>query len=51
MLAKSNLNSLEVLHSRALIDSNISHDEFALQNNVLKEFHETKKEIKNSNDD
>ena len=36
LLAKSNLNSLEALDSKALIDSNISHNEFALKNNVLK---------------
>ena len=35
--------------SKALIYSNISHDEFVLINNVLKEFHDVKDEIKNSN--
>ena len=35
--AKSKLNSIEVLISKALIDSNISHDEFVLINKVLKE--------------
>ena len=49
MLAKSKLNSIEVLIYKALIDSNISHDEFALINNVLKEFYDMKEEIKNSN--
>ena len=49
-LAKSNLNSIEVIISKHLIDSNICHDGFALVNNVLKEFYDTKKEIKNSND-
>ena len=48
LLAKSKLNSIEVLISKALIDSNISHDEFVLINNVLKEFHDMKEEIKNS---
>ena len=38
LLAKSKLNSVEVLISKVLIDSNISHDEFALINNVLKEY-------------
>ena len=38
LLAKSKLNSIEVLISKALIDSNISHDEFVLINNVLTEF-------------
>ena len=38
LLAKFKLNSMEVLISEALIDSNISHDEFVLINNVLKEY-------------
>ena len=42
MLAKSKLNSIEVLISKALIDSVISHDEFVLINSVLKEYNETK---------
>ena len=49
LLAKSKLNSIDVLISKTLIDSNISHDEFVLLNNLLKEFHDTKEEIKNSN--
>ena len=49
LLAKSKLNSIEVLISKALIDSNISHDEFVFINNVLKEFYDMKEEIKNSN--
>ena len=49
LLAKSKLNSIEVLISKALIDSNISHDEFVLINNVLQEFYDIKEEIKNSN--
>ena len=36
LLAKSKLNSIEVLISKALIDSNISHDGFVLRNNVLR---------------
>ena len=48
LLAKSKLNRIEILISKALIDSNISHDEFVLINNVLKEFYDTKEEIKNS---
>ena len=47
LLAKSKLNSIEVLISKALIDSVISHDEFVLINNVLKEYNEMKEEIKN----
>ena len=46
LLAKSKLNSIEVLISKALIDSNISHHEFVLINNVLKEYDDMK-EIKN----
>ena len=37
LLAKSKLNSIEVLISKTLIDSNISYDEFISINNVLKE--------------
>ena len=47
--AKSKLNSIEVLSSKALIDSNISHEEFVLINSVLKEFYDMKEEIKISN--
>ena len=39
LLAKSILNSIEVLLSKVLIDSDIGHDEFVLINNVLKEFY------------
>ena len=38
LLANSKLNSLEVLISKALIDSNISHGKSVLVNNVLKEY-------------
>ena len=47
MLAKSKLNRIEVLISKALIDLNISRDEFVLINNVLKEYNKIKEEIKN----
>ena len=50
LLAKSKLNSIVVLISQVLINSNIWHDEFVLINNVVKEFYDMKKEIKNSND-
>ena len=50
MLAKSKLNNIEVLISKASIDSNISHDEFASINNVLKELYDMKEEVKNPND-
>ena len=42
LLAKSKINSIELLISKALIDSNISHDEFVLTNNVQKEYDEMK---------
>ena len=42
LLAKSKINSIELLISKALIDSNISHDEFVLINNVQKEYDEMK---------
>ena len=37
LLAKTKLNIKEVLISKALIDSNISHDKFVSVNNVLKD--------------
>ena len=46
LLTKSTLNSIEVLISKALINSNISHDGFVLINNVLKEFYGMKKKKK-----
>ena len=48
LLAKSKLNAIEVLMSKALIDSIIIHDEFVLINSVLKECDKMKEEIKNS---
>ena len=42
LLAKSKSNAIEVLISRALINSNISYEEFVLINNVLKEFYDMK---------
>ena len=49
-LAKSKLNTIEVLISKPLIDSNISHDYFVLINHVRKEFDDTKEEINHSNE-
>ena len=49
MLPKCKLISLEILISKANIDSNISHDGFFLINNVLKEYDDMKEKIKNSN--
>ena len=44
-LAKSKLNSIEVLMSKALIDSYISQDDFVLINNVLKTYGNMREEI------
>ena len=38
LLAKTKLNSVEVLISLALINSNISHYQFFFVNNVLREY-------------
>ena len=46
-LANSKLNSIEVLISKALIDSVIGLDEFVLINNAQKEYRKLKEEIKN----
>ena len=46
-LTNSKLNSIEVLISKSLIDSNISHDEFVLINNVQEEYGDIKEEITN----
>ena len=50
LLAKSKVNSIGVLISKALTDSVINHDEFVLINNELKEHDGMKEKIKNSND-
>ena len=41
------LNTIEVLISTALINSDISHDEFVSVNNVLRECDDIKEEIEN----
>ena len=45
LLAKSKLNRIEVLISKALIDSNISRNEFVMINNKLQEFYDIKEEF------
>ena len=45
--AKPKINSIEVLISKPLIVSVISHDEFTLKNNVLKEYNQMKEKIQN----
>ena len=47
LLGKETLNTIEVLISKALIGSCISHDEFVSVHNVLREYNEMKEEIKN----
>ena len=46
MSAKSKLNRIQVLISKALTDSNISHDEFVLINHILKKYYKLKVEIR-----
>ena len=46
MLAKTKLNAINVLISRALIDPDINHDESVSLNNVPKYYDEIKKERK-----
>ena len=46
MLAKSELNSVEVFIPTALIDSLFSHEPFVFKNNFLKEYNGMKEEIK-----
>ena len=46
LLAKSKLNTIEVLISRALIDSYISHDVIVSVNTVIREYNVMKEEFK-----
>ena len=46
LLGKDKLNTIDVLISKALIDSYITDDEFVSVNNVLREGNEMKNEIK-----
>ena len=50
LLVKSKLNSIVVLISKGLIDSNVSQEEIVLINNVLKEYVDMKEEIKKFKD-
>ena len=47
LLSKFKLNRMEVLISDPLANLVISHDEFVLINNMLKEYNEMKEEIEN----
>ena len=42
MIAKTKLNTTEVLISNTTIDLNISHDELFIMSNVLKEYNDIK---------
>ena len=46
LLGKGKLDNIEVLISKALIDSYINHDKFVSVNNVLRGYNEMKEEIK-----
>ena len=48
-LAETKLNEIEVSISKALTDSNISHNEFVSINDVLKEYEGMKEKVKNPN--
>ena len=48
LLGKAKLDTIEGLISKALIDSDISHNEFVSANNVLRECNQMKEKIKNS---
>ena len=46
LLGKDNLNTIEILISKALIDSYSIHEEFVSVNNALRAYYEMKEEIK-----
>ena len=48
LLGKDKLNIIEVMISKALIESYISHNEFFSVNDVLREYNEMKEESKSS---
>ena len=48
LFGKDKLNIIEVLISKALINSYISHDKFVTVSNVLREYNEMKNERKKS---
>ena len=47
LIAKCKLNSIEVLIPKTFINSVVSHDEFVIINNVVKEYAKMKEKIKN----
>ena len=46
IFSRTNLNSIEILISKALTDSHIAHGDIVLTNDLLKEYVEIKEEIK-----
>ena len=48
MLAKSKLNSIETLMSQALIDLDVSHEEFRTMVNEKEKYEQMKESIKNT---
>ena len=46
LLGKDKLNTIEVLISKTLIDSYITHDEFVSVNNVVRGYNEMKRKKK-----
>ena len=47
LLGQTKLDTIEVLISKALMDSYINYDEFVSVNNVLRECNKMKEEFKN----
>ena len=47
LVGKSKLSTIEILISKTLINSYVSHDEFVSVNKVLREYNKMKEEIKN----
>ena len=47
LLGKVKLDAIKFLLPEALIDSFVSHNKFVSVSNVLREYNETKKQIKN----
>ena len=47
LLGKTKLHTIDILTSKPLIDSNISHDKFDSVNNLFRKYNEMNKEIKN----
>ena len=45
LLGKDKLNTIEIIISKTLIDSYISHDEFVSVNSVLREYNEIKDSV------